>query len=663
MGGIAVRAEWMEGSNLLTVSGAWLGNSVPGSHFVAPPSVVTMRAIVSGADMDTVTQDFAASANSGQIDAIPVGTNRTVTLQGLDGAGVPIFGGSISGITVTAGEVTPAGTVTLNFLGSLGVLVGPTSGLVLTEAGGSAGFSVVLTGPTSSDVQIPINSSDPGEALLRGGDSPGSFTGAITLTFTSADWFTAQAVEVQGQDDALLDGDVSAVVVTGLVASADAGYAGLNPSDVQVINNDDEVAGDYPIISAIPDKSTPENTTINFILFTADEGVGAAQDPEVLSVTSITSSDQSIVPDGNISVAFTDNGDGGNGEITIAPAAGQRGTATITMTVSDGFFSSEEVFDLTVNPAVDPPLAYNVNASTAQNTPVSLTLAADPVGGDTITSWTIDTPPTNGTLSGTNPNLTYTPDPGFSGRDAFTFYATDSDGEASNLAIVTVIVNGSAIFFVADPTAVTNATGFPGDVSVRNEILGLGFTVTLVDDNDVLNNVFPIGDIDLVDLLIFSSSVGSANIVNSGNIATIRDSTTPILTWERFLYDDFQITSSTNSPGAGIVTGATQIDIVSDLHPLAGGLANGTVTVFSPGEALVWGAVSADGEVVAEIDTLSADGIQPVLFVYEAGDVMEGGLTAPARRVGYFLPDQGNGNLTADALTLLRAAVNAALAR
>ena len=120
-------------------------------------------------------------------------------------------------------------------------------------------------------------------------------------------------------------------------------------------------------------------------------------------------------------------------------------------------------------------------------------------------------------LTGTPPNLTYNPDSGFSGRDSFTYYATDAGAESGNLAIVSLIVNGSAILFVGDAAAVLadDTVNYPGDVTVKNEIISLGFTVTVVDDNNVLSGAFNIADIDMVDLLIISSSNGSVNFVNS----------------------------------------------------------------------------------------------------------------------------------------------------
>ena len=53
---------------------------------------------------------------------------------------------------------------------------------------------------------------------------------------------------------------------------------------------------------------------------------------------------------------------------------------------------------------------------------------------------TVATTPTNGTLSGTAPNLTYTPNPDFSGPDSFTFLVNDgaADSEIASVAVITV---------------------------------------------------------------------------------------------------------------------------------------------------------------------------------------------------------------------------------
>ena len=72
-----------------------------------------------------------------------------------------------------------------------GITVTPTSGLTTTEAGGTATFTVALTSKPTADVTIALSSSDATEGTV----APAS------LTFTSANWNTAQTVTVTGVDD------------------------------------------------------------------------------------------------------------------------------------------------------------------------------------------------------------------------------------------------------------------------------------------------------------------------------------------------------------------------------------------------------------------------------------------------------------------------------
>ena len=95
-----------------------------------------------------------------------------------------------------------------------------------------------------------------------------------------------------------------------------------------------------------------------------------------------------------------------------------------------------------------PPFAYGQSVSTDEDTPAAVTLAAaDPEGGPV--TFTVETGPAHGTLSGAAPNLTYTPAPDYYGADSFTFRASDGENQ-SNLATVSITVNP-----VDDPVAET----------------------------------------------------------------------------------------------------------------------------------------------------------------------------------------------------------------
>jgi hypothetical protein len=89
-----------------------------------------------------------------------------------------------------------------------------------------------------------------------------------------------------------------------------------------------------------------------------------------------------------------------------------------------------------------PPTASNQNLTVPFNTPTSLTLSySDPDGPGPYT-FTIVSPPTNGTLSGTGQTRTYAPNPGYSGPDSFTWKVNDGLSD-SNIATVTITVQAA----------------------------------------------------------------------------------------------------------------------------------------------------------------------------------------------------------------------------
>ena len=124
-------------------------------------------------------------------------------------------------VTACSGDET--GEETTGVTGSAGITVTPTSDLVVTEAGGTDTFTAVLDTQPTADVTIGISSSDTGEARLQGGDSPDTDADAITLTFTAANWNTAQTVTVVGQADALAEAGCDLIVAEMMIDAENAG--------------------------------------------------------------------------------------------------------------------------------------------------------------------------------------------------------------------------------------------------------------------------------------------------------------------------------------------------------------------------------------------------------------------------------------------------------
>src|SRR5213078_2451292 len=124
-------------------------------------------------------------------------------------------------------------SVTNNDNDAVGYTVTPTAGLVTTEAGGTATFTIRLNSQPTADVTIGLSSSDPAEGSV----SPAS------LTFRAANWATPQTVTVTGVDDFVADGNKAYTITTAPASSADSLYNGMDAANVSVTNTDNDVAG------------------------------------------------------------------------------------------------------------------------------------------------------------------------------------------------------------------------------------------------------------------------------------------------------------------------------------------------------------------------------------------------------------------------------------
>ena len=113
-----------------------------------------------------------------------------------------------------------------------GIMVNPTTGLVTTEAGGTATFTVVLTSRPVADVTVALSSSDSSEGTV----------GPAVLTFTAGNWNAPQTVTVTGVDDSLCDGNVAYTILTAAARSTDVGYNNRDPANVTAANRDNDCA-------------------------------------------------------------------------------------------------------------------------------------------------------------------------------------------------------------------------------------------------------------------------------------------------------------------------------------------------------------------------------------------------------------------------------------
>ncbi len=179
--------------------------------------------------------------------------------------------------------------------------------------------------------------------------------------------------------------------------------------------------------------------------------------------------------------------------LTYTPAANYHGTDSLRFTVSDGALTSgAATVSITVDPINDAPIATAQTPTFDEDTATPITLVGEDLDGDTLT-YRVVTPPTHGTLSGTAPALTYTPNANYHGGDAFTFVVNDGtvDSAAASVTITIRAINDA-------PSATTQALTLDEDASLAITLAGedldgdaLTFRVTTLPTHGTLSGTAP----------------------------------------------------------------------------------------------------------------------------------------------------------------------------
>lgn len=303
----------------------------------------------------------------------------------------------------------------------------------------------------------------------------------------------------------------------------------------------------------------------------------------------------------------------------------------LQISYSNGSQTLREGLDLSA--AVNDILAPSLVLTTAVSTPVALTLSAQ--GNGLGLSYEILSQPRFGSLSGQPPNLVYTPQEGFDRIDSFVYRALDAQGY-SDPAMVKILVAPQALL-VAPSTQLNSI-----DTAVSKRLQALGFSVTILDDNDAEES-----DAYGRDLLLVSSEVRTNRIRNKFNLASI-----PLMVWNRNLYSEFDMVGS--GFNSGTVTNRS-IRILDTDHPLTAPFPATDVDVFTSN--LDMNFINGNHPNLQKLASVSSNSNRIVLFAYEKDAALPGQTLAPARRVGSFLPASNN-LLTNDGRTLFDQSVD-----
>jgi len=182
---------------------------------------------------------------------------------------------------------------------------------------------------------------------------------------------------------------------------------------------------------------------------TASFGIARLLDSTTSGGTSVTVTIDGFDPNDN-ALVFDVAVQPTNGVVTgtgptffYTPNDNYSGTDTFLVLVNDGT-GSVSAINVSVVVTVPPnavPVAIAQSIATPRETSVAFTLSGIDADGDTLTYNFVDGP-ANGGLSGTPPNLVYTPDANFSGSDSFAFTVNDGQDSSENAA-VTIMVDGT----------------------------------------------------------------------------------------------------------------------------------------------------------------------------------------------------------------------------
>ncbi|HEX7631204.1 MAG TPA: hypothetical protein VF388_03655 [Lacunisphaera sp.] len=172
----------------------------------------------------------------------------------------------------------------------------------------------------------------------------------------------------------------------------------------------------------------------------------------------------------------------------------------------------------------------------------------------------------------------------------------------------------------------------------------LGFTVIKA------NEATPLPAATDQDLIIVSESVDAVDVD-----AQYRYLAVPLITCENDLLGEFGMTGLKNGRDYGTDDDQRFVWLVNAPHPLAAGLAAGIQNVQDDEHCKMnWGKPGLGAVTIA---TVRGEPEKAAIFCYEKGATMNGEFLAPARRVSFFLWQDGFAHLRPEGLALFRAAV------
>ena len=329
------------------------------------------------------------------------------------------------------------------------LLVLPTG---LVQAANPAHFTPSWTGQPYNRMNLWVTKATLNGEDLTAGDEIGIFDGEqcvgigqVTAPLSQQNYLTITASQDDGSGQGFRVGQEISLKIWDQGSQTEIASSALTLTYLNNLSPPPFTGNaDYLVeLSATQAINTPPSLTI-----TEPDGTGDTAD------TSYTISWQDADPEENATLALyydTDNS-GADGTLIVENLSEDAATDTHTWdttalpagdyyiygVIKDGKSAAVTAYSSGKVQVNHAPVAENQSRETAEDTALELTLSAQDPEGDTL-SYTILQDPTQGRLSGSAPNLTYTPNANYQGTDTFTYKVNDGTVD-SNTATVTISV-------------------------------------------------------------------------------------------------------------------------------------------------------------------------------------------------------------------------------
>ncbi|MBI3851739.1 MAG: tandem-95 repeat protein [Verrucomicrobia bacterium] len=441
----------------------------PATNYNGPASFVyTLRD--NGQSGSPLTNDFKTSTATVSFSITPVNDGPVVTVTTpsqsvLEDTSLLVAGVSVADVDLA--ETSPANELVLRLTVTNGILtLNTTNGLTFTTTTNITGM------PPLQTTNITVNGAN-GTTNVEVRGTLSAINDALTnLTYSpNANFNGSDGLQIVANDQ----------------GHSGAGGTLTDTNNVALIiipMNDAPVGVNDPLGDVAEDSGPRTNSFAS--LLPNDSPGPANESTQTLTITAVGSA-----VGGTVSISGTN--------VIFTPAANYNGPASYVYTLRDNgqsgnpptndFKTATATASFTITPVNDTPTADPQSVTTAEDTAKAITLT----GSDVETpsgnlTFAVTQAPAHGALSGTAPNVTYTPVANYNGPDSFKFTVTDTgDGpsppKTSAEATVTITVDPVNDAPVADAQSVTTAEDTAKAITLTGSDLetpsgSLTFTVT-----------------------------------------------------------------------------------------------------------------------------------------------------------------------------------------